>query len=151
MLLSSRWSGLWTANYRDPDSGLRDFPRRGRCRTALYSTALAAACLSACATVPPPPTPEMTRTEGAIEQAQRDGAAELASEPFQEAQRKLNEAKAAVDQRDNVHAAQLVEEAFAAARLADLTALSEKSAKAAAEVDKSIRTLESETNRPSSP
>lgn len=89
----------------------------------------------------------MTRAESAIEQAQRAGAAELAPQPLQAAERKLNEAKTAVGQRDNAYAGQLVEEAYAEARLADLTAQSEKSAKAAAEVDMSIRTLENETSR----
>jgi hypothetical protein len=127
----------------------RRWPDRGR--TALYSAVLAAAGLGACATVPPSPTPEMTRAESAIEQAQRAGAPELAPQSFQAAERKLSEAKTAVGQRDNAYAAQLVEEAYAEARLADLSAQSEKSAKAAAEVDTSIRTLENEANRPRSP
>jgi hypothetical protein len=93
----------------------------------------------------------MTRAEGAIEQAQRAGAAEFAVEPLEAAQRNLSAAKVAVTQHDNAHAAQLVDEAYADARLADYTAQSEKSAKAAAEVDKSIRTLENEANRPRSP
>jgi hypothetical protein len=93
----------------------------------------------------------MTRAESAIEQAQRAGAPELAPQSFQAAERKLSEAKTAVGQRDNAYAAQLVEESYAEARLADLTAQSEKSAKAAAEVDTSIRTLENEANRPRSP
>jgi hypothetical protein len=123
----------------------------GHGRLALYSATLVASGLSACATMPPGPTPAMTRAESAIEQAQRDGAAKLAAEPLEAAQRKLGAANAALVQRDSARAAQLVEEAYADARLADFTAQSEKSALAAAEVDKSIRTLENETNRPRSP
>lgn len=107
--------------------------------------------LAACAATPTGPTPEMTRAEGAIEQAQRAGAAEFASEPLASAQRHLADAKAAVGSHDNVRATRLVEEAFADARLADFTAQSVKSGKAADEVDTSIRTLETETNRPRSP
>jgi hypothetical protein len=165
-LPTSAWKRRWTLSEHTPAEtthseltssvALNDFPRRGpsawglngRGRTALYSAALAASGLSACATLPPPPTPEMTRTESAIEQAQRAGAAESASDRLQAAQTKLNEAKATAAKGDARRAAQLVDEAYADARLADLTAQSAKSAKAAAEVDKSINTLESETDRP---
>jgi outer membrane protein OmpA-like peptidoglycan-associated protein len=68
---TTRWSRRW------PDRG----------RTVLYSAVLAASSLGACATVPPSPTPEMTRAESAIEQAQRAGAPELAPQPFQAAER----------------------------------------------------------------
>lgn len=124
--------------------------RRPRFST-LYAATLVACVISACATVPSGPPPEMTRAEGAIEQAQRDGAAELAAAPFESAQHNLSAAKGALAQRDSRRAAQLVDEAYADARLADITAQSRKSASAAAEVDKSIQTLENETNRPRSP
>ena len=116
-------------------------------RAALYTATLTAAGLSACASLPPPPTPQVTRAEVAIEQAQRDGAADLATESLVAAQRKLADAKAAVSQGHNARAAELVQEADADARLADLTARSRTSARAAAEVDTSIRTLENETTR----
>lgn len=120
-------------------------------RRALYGITLVAAGLGACASLPPPPTPEMTRAEGAIEQARRAGAEQLASGPLHQADTQLARAKAAVVAGDNVHAAALVEEAYADARLADYTAQSATSAKAAAEVDTSIRTLERETTRATSP
>jgi hypothetical protein len=148
-LSTTRWSRRWPGGRRDSDAALEHSPWElpGCSRMALYGAVLAAAGLTACATVPPSPTPEMTRAESAIEQAERAGAAELAPQPLQAAERKLSEAKTAAGQRDNAYAAQLVEESYADARLADLTAQSEKSAKAAAEVDKSIRTLENETTR----
>jgi len=89
----------------------------------------------------------MTRAEGAIEQARRAGAEQLASGPLHEADTQLASAKAAVVAGDNVLAAALVEEAYADAWLADYTAQSVTSAKAAAEVNTSIRTLERETTR----
>jgi len=124
---------------------------RGYGRLGLYGATLIASGLAACASMPSSPTPEMTRAESAIEQAQRAGAGDLASEPLEAAQHHLSAAKAAADNHDNVNAARLVDEAYADARLADFTAQSEKSAKAAAEVDTSIRTLETEANRPRSP
>jgi len=136
------------ATYRDGLSrtlSVLGLPASGR--TALYAVTLTAAGLSGCASLPPPPTPQMTRAEVAIEQAQRDGAADLATEPLLAAQRKLAEAKVAVSQRDNARATDLVQEADADARLADLTARSRTSARAAAEVDTSIQTLENETTR----
>lgn len=93
----------------------------------------------------------MSRAESAIEQAQRAGAGDLATEPLESAQRNLSAAKAASAQHDEVRSARLVDEAYADARLADYTAQSVKAAKAAAEVDTSIRTLENEANRPRSP
>jgi hypothetical protein len=166
-----RWDRLWSAGtnswmprvqsmderpapHRDAAGGA-GFPasatRPGGRRVALYGVALTAVCLGACASMPPLPTAEMTRAESAIEQAQKAGAAELAPGPLEAAQRNLSAAKLAVSQHENARAAQLVDEAFADARLADLTAQSEKSARMAAEVDKSIRTLENETSRPRSP
>jgi hypothetical protein len=116
-----------------------------------YAAVLAAAGLAACATVPAGPTPEMTRAESQIEQAQRAGAGQYAIEPLASAQRHLDAAKSAVVTHDNVRAARLVDESYADARLAELTAQSVKSEAAASEVDASIRTLETETTRPRSP
>lgn len=125
--------------------------RSGRACRTLYGAALVAAGLAACASAPPVATPEMTRAEVAIEQAQRAGAAQFAPEPLQSAQRKLSEAKIAVGQHENSHARQLVEESYADARLADFTAQDAKATTAAAEVDKSIRVLQDETTRVRTP
>src|ERR1039457_778538 len=38
LLSNERCSLLWAANHRNPDSEFREFPRRRRCPTALYST-----------------------------------------------------------------------------------------------------------------
>jgi hypothetical protein len=171
LLSTTRWSRRWTApeplagapvavqdaitgfsaklphevTVLSPARGLQ----QGR-RVGLYGVTLLAAALGACASVPPPPTPQMTRAESAIEQARRAGADQLAKEPLREADTQLAGAKAAVVAGDNVRAAALVEEAYADAWLADITAQSVTSAKAAAEVDTSIRTLERETTRKNS-
>lgn len=115
----------------------------------IFSGVIATTWVSACASTPPLPTAEMTRAESSIEQARIAGAPELASATYEEARQRLVDARAAVARRDNARAAALVEEAQASARLADITAQRIKSAAAAAEVDKSIQTLETETRRTS--
>ena len=116
-----------------------------------FSVVIATTWISACASAPPLPTAEMTRAESAIEQARIAGAPELASATYEEARQRLVDARAAVAKRDNARAAMLVEEAQASARLADITAQRIKSAAAAAEVDKSIQTLQTETRRTTTP
>jgi hypothetical protein len=108
----------------------------------------AALILSACATTPPPPSAEMTRTKAAIEQAQRAGAGEYATEYLNASMTKMDLAEAASAKGNNAQATRLVEESYADALLAQVTAQSAKSAKAAADVDKSIQTLQHEANRP---
>jgi Domain of unknown function (DUF4398) len=121
-------------------------PFQSRRRLAVYGMTLVAAALGACATVPVAPTPEMTRAESAIEQARRAGAEQLAREPLHQADVKLASAKTAASAGQGRNAAALVEESYADARLADLTAQAVTAAKASAEVDKSISTLQGETN-----
>ena len=61
----------------------------------------AAVFLSACATTPPPPTAEMTRAKAAIEQAQRAGAREYATEYLNSSMAKMDSAEAASAKGDN--------------------------------------------------
>jgi Domain of unknown function (DUF4398) len=110
----------------------------------------AAVILSACATTPPPPSAEMTRAKAAIEQAQRAGAREYATEYLNASMEKLDLAEAASAKGNNASATRLVEESYADAHLAQISAQSAKSAKAAADVDKSIQTLQHEANRANS-
>jgi Domain of unknown function (DUF4398) len=170
--LDSLWSRRWAETGSDPgtqhahadarttpgvgsghssDWASGSWSPRGYGRIGLYGATLVASALGACASMPSAPTPQMTRAESAIEQAQRAGAGELATEPLEAAERNLSAAKVAVTQHNNVAAGQLVDKAYADARLADYTAQSAKSAKAAAEVDQTIHTLEDEANRPRSP
>jgi hypothetical protein len=158
LLSTSRWSRRWTVS--DTLAGDRpelsidlaarrvlDAELKSQRRLAVYGATLVAAGLGACATMPPQPTSQMTRAESAIEQARRAGAGELANEPLREADTQLARAKTAAAAGRTAYAAALVEEAYADARLADLTAQSVTAAKAAAEVDQSIFTLQRETNR----
>ena len=107
--------------------------------------------LSACATTPPPPTAEMTRAQAEIGQAQRAGAREFATEYLNESIAKMEQAEAENAKGNNVLATRLVEESYADAHLAQVSAQSAKSARAADDVDKSIQTLQHEANRSSTP
>lgn len=111
----------------------------------------AAVLLSACATTPPPPTASMTRAKAAIEQAQRAGAREYATDYLNASQKKMEMAEAANAKGNNAEAARLVDESYADAHLAQVSSQSAKSAKAAADVDQSIQTLQHEANRPPTP
>jgi len=105
--------------------------------------------LSGCASTPPAPTAEMTQAKAAIEQAQRAGAREYATEDLNNSLQKMDQAEAAIAKGDNAQGSWLVKESYADAHLAQLTAQSAKSAKAASDVDESIQTLQQEANRPS--
>lgn len=107
--------------------------------------------LSACATTPPPPSADMTRAKAEIEQAQRAGAREFATEYLNESIAKMEQAEAENAKKNTGLGARLVEESYADAHLAQITAQSAKSAQAAADVDKSIQTLQHEENRSNTP
>ena len=115
--------------------------------TRVWSTVVLAAGIAACASTPVAPTPDMTRAEVAIAQAQKAGAGDLANDSLQAAQKKLDEAKSAGAKGEARRSQDLVDEAMADAQLADLTAQHVKSAKAEAEVDKSISAIETEAGR----
>jgi hypothetical protein len=106
--------------------------------------------LSACATTPPPPSADMTRAKLEIEQAQSAGAREFATEYLNESMLKMEQAEAANAKGNNALASRLVEESFADAHLAQISAQSAKSAQKATDVDKSIQTLQHEENRSNS-
>jgi hypothetical protein len=107
--------------------------------------------LGACATTPPPPTADMTRAKAAIDQAQRAGAREFATEYLNASIIKMEKAEAENAKGNNALATRLVAESYADAHLAQISAQSAKSAKAAEDVDKSIRTLQHEENRSNTP
>jgi hypothetical protein len=93
----------------------------------------------------------MARAKAAIEQAQRAGAREYATEYLNDSMAKMDLAEAANAKGNNAQATRLVEESYADAHLAQVSAQSAKSAKAAADVDKSIQTLQNEASRTSTP
>jgi hypothetical protein len=103
--------------------------------------------LGACATTPPPPSADMTRAQAQIEQAQRAGAREFATEYLNESIMKMEQAEAANAKGNSAMASRLVDESFADSHLAQISAQSAKSAQMAADVDKGIRTLQHEENR----
>jgi Domain of unknown function (DUF4398) len=107
--------------------------------------------LGACATTPPPPSADMTRAKAAIDQAQRAGAREFATEYLNASIIKMEKAEAENAKGNNVLATRLVAESYADAHLAQISAQSAKSARAAEDVDKSIRTLQHEENRSNTP
>ncbi len=139
---------------------MRTLSQSGRCHTTKRQGArpfrslaggggvlLAASLLAGCASAPIAPTPDMTRAEVAIAQAQKAGAGDLANESLQAAQMKLGEAKESAAKGDARRSQNLVEESMADAQLADLTAQSRTAAKAATEVDRNITAIRSEADR----
>jgi len=116
-------------------------------RPTIAGAVLLTSAIAACASTPIAPSPDMVRAEVAIAQAQKAGAGDLANDSLQSAQRKIDEAKAAASKGDARRAQYLVDESMSDAQLADLTAQSVKSAKAAAEIDQSIIAIRSEADR----
>jgi Domain of unknown function (DUF4398) len=115
---------------------------------ALYCSAV---LLGACATTPPPPTIELARAKAAIEQAQAAGAREYSTEYLNASIKKMEMADAANAKGKSVEATRYVQESYADAHLALVSTQSAKSAKAAADVDQSIQTLQHEANRAPTP
>jgi hypothetical protein len=111
----------------------------------------ASVILGAYATTPPPPSAEMTRAKAAIEQAQRAGAREYSTEYLNASMAKMEMAETASAKGKSAEATRLVEESYADAHLAQISAQSAKSAKDAADVDKSIATLQDEASRTNTP
>jgi Domain of unknown function (DUF4398) len=107
----------------------------------------AIACLlAACASVPPP-TEQMAVSRARLEDAQAAGAPTLASVSFNDAQRKLDAARAAMSAGDNRDARRLAEEAEVDAQLAAERARAAKADRAYAEVERSIEALRDELAR----
>ena len=105
--------------------------------------ALAACLVTACASVPAP-TEQMAVSRATIEEAQRAGAPSLASVAFNDAQQKLQAARAAMDAGDNLRAARLAQEAEVDAQVAAAHARATKAEQAHAEVQRSIDALRQE-------
>lgn len=107
--------------------------------------------LSGCASAPLAPSTEMTKAKAAIDQADRAGAREYATDNLNSSVQKMAQGQAAAAKGEKVQSEQLFEESYADAHLAQISAQSAKSAKDAADVDKGIATLQHEENRPSTP
>ena len=109
------------------------------------------ALLSGCASTPLAPSTEMTRAQSAIDQAERAGAREYATDSLNAGVQKMRQGQAAAAKGEKSQSEQLFEESYADAHLAQISAQSAKSAKDAADVDRGIATLQSETSRASTP
>lgn len=95
----------------------------------------------------PVPTDRLALAQQAIERAERAGAVELAPVEMRNARDKLGAAQRAAEEREIPTTTRLAEQAEADAQLAEATARAEKSARAVAELDDSLRTLQRETQR----
>jgi hypothetical protein len=106
----------------------------------------AAALVAGCSHTPAPTTEQMGSTRGVIEVAQAAGATD-ASPEMALARDKLAQAEAANKAKDYTRARQLAEEAEVDALVARSKVASEKSRKAADELDASLAALRSEMTR----
>jgi len=110
--------------------------------SALIALLLTAGCASQ-----PIPTDRLALAQQAIERAERAGAVELSPVEIRNAREKLSGAQRAAEAREVATTARLAEQAEIDAQLAEATARAEKSARAVAELDDSLRTLQRETQR----
>lgn len=82
-----------------------------------------------------------------IQQAEQVGAEDYAPLEIREARKKLEAARASVEDEEFEEAERLIEQARVDAELAHIKTLSGKSEKAVTELRESIRTLEEEINK----
>ena len=109
------------------------------------------ALFSGCASTPLAPSSEMTRAKSAIDQAERAGAREYATDSLNSSVQKMAQGQAVAAKGDRAQSEQLFEESYADAHLAQISAQSAKSAKEAADVDRGIAALQNEASRSSTP
>lgn len=106
---------------------------------------------SGCASTPVEPGTEMTKAQSAIDQADRAGAREYATDELNSSVQKMAQGQAAATKGEKAQSEQLFEEAYADAHLAQISAQNAKAAKDAADVDRGIATLQNEASRSSAP
>ena len=102
--------------------------------------------LVACASIPPPKE-QMAVSRSALDQARSAGAPQLAPPEFNEAQRKLELATLAYQQKKYEAARRLAEEAEADAKLAQAKAGATRSEQAANQIQRDIKVLQEELGR----
>lgn len=115
-------------------------------RKALLS-GLSLLVLSSCAPAVQPPVSQMALANEAVEEATAAGAYEYAPVELKAAQDKIEQAKAAMQAKDNLAAERLLKEAEVDAKLAEAKSATAKSQKAVDELQKSIDLLREEINR----
>jgi len=131
----------------EPNSSvLRGRAPRATVRVVLANAALAA-LVAACASGPPLSTADLTRAHTSIDQAEQSGAQQYAPADLQAARDKTGEAEAAANKHNTVVAQRLATEAALDAQLANARAQSAKAQHSARELDDSLNTLRSESER----
>lgn len=113
----------------------------------LALTAVALLALTACASSPVAPLPEMAVSTEAVSHALSAGGAESAPTEMRSAQDKLDRAKVAVSTKDYDQARTLAQQAQVDALLAEAKAHAVKARKAADELQEGRRVLREEINR----
>ena len=82
--------------------------------------------LSGCASTPLEPSTEMTKAQSAIDQADRAGAREYATDELNSSVQKMAQGQAAATKGEKAQSEQLFEESYADAHLAQISAQSAK-------------------------
>ena len=103
--------------------------------------------LGACASIPAGTNEELALARAAIERAEQEDARALATSDMNRATGKYEKAKKALEDREFERAKMLAEQSRLDAEYSVITARAAKATEAAAQVDETIRTLETEINR----
>jgi phosphoglycerol transferase MdoB-like AlkP superfamily enzyme len=110
-----------------------------RCLILLGLAGMMSACASTHVAVP-----DTGQAESMVKQAQQAGAHQYAKVPLNNAEQKIKQAKAAINQKDNQKATRLTEEASVDAKLAMVTSRSKKARDAVKQLHKTIQALQQE-------
>ncbi|OPL13532.1 MAG: hypothetical protein AVO38_13335 [delta proteobacterium ML8_D] len=105
--------------------------------------------LTACGAKYPLPSSKLNMATSAINQAEDAGAYDSAPVELKAARENLEQARQAVNRKDNLTAERLAEKAIVDANLAQAKARTAKSQKAVEEIRESIRILQEEIDRKS--
>ena len=108
--------------------------------------ACAALIAAGCASTPVP-NEKLAVAQASVQRAEAAGGVEFAPVEMAAARDKLARAEKAASDHDALPATQLAEQANADAQLAEATAQEQKSHKAAAELDASLKALRNESSR----
>ena len=122
---------------------MRAVPRRGAGAAVLAAVLV----LAGCAGTPDVPEQALARAEIGIENAERSGARQFATEELDAARDKLTRARAAVDDEDMLAARRYAEQAALDAELAAAMARNHKAQASVDELDRSIEVLREEIAR----
>lgn len=105
---------------------------------------VSALILAGCAGTPPRPDAEMNAAEAAITQAESAGARDTAPKLLKQANDKVEEARALIDEEEYVPAQRLLEQATSDARLAGAQARTAQAERAVKELNETIEMLQNQ-------